>query len=209
MVNTPNNLLGEFSMFKTSAILISLLISFSTFASGRYVMVVFHGLGGYESDRLEESTGVPTILTNAGVEKMYNAGHGVNKRKWQVVLENFDCRNGEQMEEDLGLIILGYSWGARKSYEFSKAYFKKCGRKADRAYMIDGIQKLITSFRKTPVAQVCKNYFKKKGVISGMALKNCENTNLTDICVNTNGMQCHQVVLKEGYNLTMDDIASL
>ncbi|TDJ04546.1 MAG: hypothetical protein E2O68_08055 [Deltaproteobacteria bacterium] len=196
-------------MFKTTAILFGLLISFSTLASDRFVMITFHGLGGFESDRLEESRNISEELSNVGVERMYNGGHGVNKRKWQKVLDNFDCRNGQQMNEDLGLIIIGYSWGARKSYEFSKAYHKKCGQKAERAYMIDGIQKLITSFRHAPVAKVCKNYYKRKGIISGKALKGCENSELTEICVNTSGMQCHQVVLREGFRLVMDDITSL
>lgn len=197
-------------MLKATFFLISLLISFSSFASpDRYILVTFHGLGGLESGALEEALYITSNISDAGVERMYNAGHGVSKRKFKMVLDNFDCRDGKQMRADMGLIIIGYSWGARKSYDFSKAYFKKCGRKADRAYMIDGIQKLITSFRHRPVAQVCKNYYKRKGIISGKALEGCENFNKTEVCEKTSGMECHQKVLSEGLNLAMEDIAGL
>lgn len=197
-------------MFKNTLLLVTLLFSFSTFASpDRYTLVIFHGLGGYEAKNLDEAQNIPENLSAIGVEKMYNAGHGVNKRKFKKVLENFECKNGQQMKDDMGLIIIGYSWGARKSYEFSKNYFKKCGQKADRAYMIDGIQKLITSFRHAPVAKYCKNFFKNKGIIGGMALKDCENFDKTEICERTSGMQCHQQVLKEGFRLTMEDLETL
>lgn len=205
-------------MTKVFFCLLSLLISFSSYSethdSKKYVLVIFHGLGGYESGNLDEATNLPEGLGNAGIEKMYNAGHGVSEGKFKLVLDNFACKNGVQTEKNLGLIIIGYSWGAHKSYDFSQTYLKKCGRKADRAYMIDGIQKLVSQFKKAPVALVCKNFYKTVEPIRGRALDGCQNRDMTEVCKQENGtfmegMPCHQAVLKEGFNIVMKDIQNL
>jgi len=199
-------------MLKTIFCILCLTVSFSSFSAEKYIMVIFHGLGGFNSGSMEQAETVSSELRNVGVEKVYNGGHGVSKRKFSQVLDNFDCRNGNLLREDLGLIIIGYSWGARKSYDFSKTYLKKCGRKADRGYMLDGVQKLITQFRHAPVAQVCKNYYKTISPIRGRSLKNCENFDLTDICRDsgtTDGMRCHQMVLQKGMQLSMQDLQNM
>ena len=204
-------------MNKILIFLFSLLISFSsnseTNFSKKYILITFHGLGGYESENLDEATNISESLKAAGVVKMFNAGHGVSKRKFDLVLDNFGCQNGKQNQKDLGLIIIGYSWGARKSYEFSKTYLKKCGQKAERAYMIDGIQKLVTQFKHTPEAKMCKNFYKTISPIRGTSLKDCQNTDLTEICKTEGGgylegMPCHQLVISEAYKLVMNDIST-
>ena len=178
---------------------------------------IYHGHcsrdGGYSSNDIDEIENVPETLKAAGVVRAFNAAHGINKRKFKNFFKNFNCKNGVQ-QKDLGLIIIGYSWGAERSYDLSKAYLKKCGRKADRAYMIDGIKKIITQFTKTPVAVVCKNYYKTISPIRGRALKGCENFDKTEICKLEDGstlagMECHQAVLKAGYKLAIKDIQTL
>ncbi len=202
-------------MNKVIIFFLTLLLSFSSYAdtynSRKYIMVIFHGLGGYEANNLDMATKLPENLKMAGIEKMYNAGHGVSEKKFDVILNNFACKNGTRNQENLGMIIVGYSWGARKSYEFSKTYLKKCGQKADRAYMIDGVQKLVSQFKETPVAKVCKNFYKTISPIRGRDLKNCQNSDLTELCKQeggaySEGMPCHQTVLKAGFELVMEDI---
>jgi hypothetical protein len=201
-------------MFKNTLCILGLLLSFSSYSAEKYIMVVFHGLGGFEADSMKEEANIPANLSGVGITKFYNAGHGVSDQKFTELLKNFNCRSGAAMNKDLGLIIVGYSWGARKSYEFSKTYEKKCGIKADRAYMIDGIQKLVSQFKNAPIAKICKNYYKTISPIRGRALDNCENTNLTEVCKieggqYLEGMPCHQAVLKEGFKMVMQDIQSI
>lgn len=153
-------------------------------------------------------------LTKAGVEKLYNAGHVTTPKNFDTILSHFNCKNGVQGNEDLGLIVLGYSWGARGSYELTKAYENACGRKADRAYMLDGIQKMFSQFAHAPIAQVCKNYYKTNTPIRGRALDGCENHDKTDVCKDeegnvVTGMPCHSMVLQAGFKIVMEDIASL
>lgn len=203
-------------MLKIIICFLCLIFSFSSYSKLRpqkYIMITIHGLGGYSSKNINEIPNVPETLKAAGIVKAFNAAHGISKSKFKKFFKNFNCKNGVQ-EKDVGLIIIGYSWGAEISYKLSKAYLKKCGRKADRAYMIDGVKKLITQYNKTPIATVCKNYYKTISPIRGRALKGCENFDKTEICKLENGstlagMQCHQVVLKAGYKLAINDIQTL
>lgn len=88
-----------------------------------------------------------------------------------------------------------------------------CGRKLERAYMLDGIQKIAGQFKETPIANICKNYYKTNTPIRGRALENCENHDFTTrACTNrdgsiSTGMQCHQQTLKAGYMASLADIA--
>jgi hypothetical protein len=203
-------------MLKATILLLCLVFSFSSFSELRpekYLMVTVHGMGGYSSKNIDEIENVPEFLKAAGIERAFNAAHGISKGKFKNFFKNFNCKNGVQ-QKDIGLIIIGYSWGAARSYDLSKAYFKKCGRKADRSYMIDGIKKIVTQYKKTPIATVCKNYYKTISPIRGRALKGCENFDKTEVCRQENGttlagMQCHQAVLKVGYKLALEDIKSL
>jgi hypothetical protein len=206
--------LEELSMSKILISVLALLVSFSSYSdthiSKKYVLVVFHGMGS-GNDFKEEDTFSEDLKT-AGVVKMYNAGHDVSNRDLKEILKNFECRDGKQNKPDLGLIIMGYSWGARVNYEFSKDYLKKCGQKVDRAYMIDGIQKIASQFKHAPVANVCINYYKTTEPIRGRALEGCENHDLTEVCKQEDGdfgdgMECHGKVLNAGMELALKDIA--
>lgn len=200
-------------MNKVLIFLLALMFSFSSHSentlSKRYILVTFHGLGS--GSTFNESENFPEELRNAGVIKMYNAGHDVRGRNLDVILQNFECKNGKQNQKDLGLIVIGYSWGARATYEFSKDYLEECGQKVERAYMLDGVQKIATQFRHTPVAKVCKNYYKTLSPIRGRALEGCENHDLTDLCKLENGeygdsWECHGKVIKAGMDLAYKDI---
>lgn len=199
-------------MKKVFLVLLSLFISVPSFAntSKKYVLAIFHGLGS--GSTFQEEQNLPESIKMAGVEKMYNAGHDVSDRNLKEILKNFNCVNGKQNQEDLGLIIIGYSWGARATYEFSKDYLKKCGQKVERAYMFDGVQKIASQFKHTPVANVCVNYYKTLSPVRGRALEGCENHDLTDLCKTSDGknidsMECHGLVIKKAMELAYEDMA--
>lgn len=191
--------------------IIFFLISFSAFSAEKYIFAVFHGYGYPENETVKIRTNISPELQKAKIVKVYDSAHNVREKSYSEILDNFQCQGGIQKRKDLGLVILGYSWGAKKSYDLSKDYFEKCGRKADRAYMIDGVLKLVTRFPLAPIAQVCKNYYKTINPIHGKALKNCENFDLTKICVfpdgsQLKGMPCHQTVILEGQKLAIEDM---
>ncbi len=198
-------------MKKSFLILLSLFISTPSFAvrPHNYILAVFHGLGSGKT--FNEEQNLPQRVSSAGVVKMYNSGHDVSDRNLKEILKNFDCANGKQKNKDLGLVIIGYSWGARASYEFSKDYLEKCGQKAERAYMLDGVQKLISQFKHAPVAKVCNNYFKTLSPIRGRALEGCENHDMTDLCKNSDGSygdswECHGKVINRAMELVYEDM---
>lgn len=199
-------------MKKVFLVLISLFISVPSFADSpkKYVLAIFHGLGSGHT--FQEEQNLPESIRMAGVEKMYNAGHDVSDRDMKEILKNFNCVNGKQNQKNLGLIIIGYSWGARASYEFSKDYLKKCGQKVERAYMLDGVQKIATQFKHAPVAKVCVNYYKTLSPIRGRALEGCENHDLTDLCKEPNGeygdsWKCHGTVINKAMEMAYEDMA--
>ncbi|MFZ8932304.1 MAG: hypothetical protein ACO20H_10390 [Bacteriovoracaceae bacterium] len=184
-----------------------------TLSPERYVMIIFHGMGAPQDKTFQEAKDIPDLLRDGGVERLFNTAHKGGKANFKKMLELFNCQNGIQKNEDLGLIVLGYSWGARRNYEFSKFYEKNCGRKADRGYMIDGIQKLVSQFKKGPIATHCKNYYKTIKPVRGTAVENCENFDYTDkACKNRDGTymsgwNCHQATLQSGFESALNDIS--
>lgn len=199
-------------MIKTSIFLIGLLFSFATFSAEKYILVLFHGLGGPENVDIKERSKLPEDLAATKVIKIYDGSHNVSEKKFFQVLDNFACKNGTQTRKDLGLVIIGYSWGSKRAYDFSKEYQEKCGRKADRAYMIDGVLKLITKFPFPPIATVCKNWYKTISPIRGRPFKNCENFDKTELCTHmggeyNKGFKCHQWIITLGTKWAIDDIA--
>lgn len=200
-------------MSKILISVLALLASFSSYSdthnSKKYILAVFHGMGSGSTFKEEEN--FSQELKEAGVFKMYNAGHDARGRDLDVIMKNFDCKNGKQNQKNLGLIIIGYSWGARASYEFSRDYLKECGQKADRAYMLDGVQKIASQFKHAPLANVCVNYFKTLSPIRGRSLEGCENHDLTDLCKLENGeygdsWECHGKVINAAMKLAYKDI---
>ncbi len=187
-------------------------IQSSNFAPKRFAMIIFNGMGAPFDKNFKEETEIPAELISGGVERLFNTAHSGGKAGFKEMLEIFDCENGIQKNEGLGLIVLGYSWGARRNYEFSKYYERNCGRKADRGYMIDGIQKIVSQFKKAPIATACRNYYKTIKPVRGMAVKNCENFDYTDTaCKNRDGSymsgwQCHQATLQAGFQAAISDI---
>jgi hypothetical protein len=154
---------------------------------------------------------VPSDLKGIGVVKIYEIGHSVDKKIFSQVLKDFNCKNKIQNQKDLKIIIWGYSWGARNTYEFSKMFQKTCGRKADIGYLVDGIQKPISQFRRAPIAKYCKNYYKTIYPLRGRPVDDCQNIDLTDTCKlpdggHLKGFQCHQAVLHEGNGMVMEDL---
>jgi hypothetical protein len=187
------------------------LISFSALAADKYIFAVFHGYGYPENENVKTRTKISPELQKAKIIKVFDSAHNVRKKSYAEILASFECQGGIQKRKDLGLVILGYSWGAKKAYDFSKEYFEKCGRKADRAYMIDGVLKLVTRFPFAPIAQVCKNYYKTINPIKGRALKECENFDRTQICLYPDGSQkkgfdCHQAVILDSQKLATEDM---
>lgn len=199
-------------MIKISIYCLGLFLSFSSFSAEKYILVLFHGYGGPENVDIKERSKIPDYLSSSKVVKFYDGSHNVSEKKFFQVLDNFQCQNGSQNRKDLGLVIIGYSWGAKRAYDFSKEYLEKCGRKADRAYMIDGVLKLITKFPFPPIATVCKNWYKTINPIRGRPFKNCENFDKTELCTHLGGeydkgFKCHQFIITTGTEWALKDIA--
>ncbi len=197
-------------------IFLSLIFIYSPllFSKNRYILTIFHGHGGVDPKRLTERKQVPQNFKEIGIEKVYDIGHSVSSKEQKKILENFNCINKVQQNSDLRLIIWGYSWGARNTFEFSKMYQENCGQKADFGYLVDGVQKPILKFNKAPISKVCKNYYKKINPIRGRSLDNCQNFDLTESCKKSDGsfmegFLCHQIILIKGNKLIEQDIESL
>ncbi|MFI5391012.1 MAG: hypothetical protein ACHQYQ_06590 [Bacteriovoracales bacterium] len=143
--------------------------------------------------------------------KVYEIGHSVDKKIFSQILKDFNCKNKIQNQKDLKIIIWGYSWGARNTYEFSKMFQNTCGRKADIGYLVDGVQKPISQFRRAPIANYCKNYYKTIYPIRGRPVDDCQNIDLTKTCIRADGshlkgLECHQTVIFEGNEMVRDDL---
>jgi hypothetical protein len=96
------------------------------------------------------------------------------------VLDLFKGSTG-RCRADLGIIILGNSWGATNSYLLAKKYTDFCGRKAELLIMIDGIAKWVpTAFTDTFSAERCINYFQHESALAGNKIPGCENHKKTE-----------------------------
>ena len=87
----------------------------------------------------------------------YELAHFVKTKELRAILEEFDCRNGKK-NDDFGTLIVANSWGSGKAHKLAKMYHKACGEQVDSFYIIDGISKSISAFRKDIPAKQCFNY---------------------------------------------------
>jgi hypothetical protein len=189
-------------------ILLFLTIS-SAFSAEKYVLIYFHGQDGFMSSDIRERKKLPDELFGLKINKVYDSSHNIRYREFKKILEIFGCNKGTKKANDLGLIIIGWSWGARRAYEFSKDYFENCGVKADFGYLVDGVQKPIIPFRHPPISNYCKNFYKTVFPVSGRSLENCNNVDLTKECKDLDGLKCHQAVIGKGLDMVIEDIRNI
>ncbi|MDD0854876.1 hypothetical protein HBN50_17370 [Halobacteriovorax sp. GB3] len=157
-----------------------------------YVVV---GISGFGTRRATENywqpSGAHENLPNSyRIVETHKLVHYSKKKELLNALSLFDCKDGRQLNDDLGLIIIGNSWGASNTYKLSKLYKEECGRVARLVVMVDGVRKPIGSYKKRPFAKQCINYYQTTGFAHGRKLEDCENIDLTSYC-KKRGKECH------------------
>ncbi|MCF8060424.1 MAG: hypothetical protein K9K67_14070 [Bacteriovoracaceae bacterium] len=194
---------------KNLIILATLIFLLNTITEAKdYVLVGVSGFGTRKPENAWQPSGAHENLPQSGrIFSRHELVHYAKTAELKDILEVFECRNGKQGNEDLGLIIMVNSWGSSKALTLAKMYQKDCGQKIDAFYMIDGVSKPIGPFKKEVPAKICRNYYQTKGLVRGTDQKNCENFNLTprcDISGYEKGVDCHIYVEWRGSEMAAD-----
>lgn len=158
----------------------------------RFIVVGVSGYGTGEDGEGEPSGAHDNLPMSADIAGTYRLTHGAKNSQLDEVLANFNCSNGAQGTERLGLIIMANSWGAGKGNKLAKRYKEKCGREVELFVMVDGIAKPIpTAYGKRPPSRRCVNYYQTRSTLRGKSIEGCENHDLEDRCTSGGLANCH------------------
>lgn len=183
-------------------IIIGILLLLSSYSEAKeYVVVGVSGFGTRKEENAWQPSGAHENLPYYGnIRARFELVHYAKNPELENILNEFNCREGKS-DPNLGLLIIANSWGSGKAHKLAKMYQRKCGDLVDAFYLVDGVSKPIGAFNKDIPAKVCKNYYQTRGAVRGTAVRNCENTNMTNEC-DPNGaesaVQCHIFVEWEG-----------
>jgi len=123
---------------------------------------------------------LPTKKLSPLIVDSFYLTHFSDESQLQQVLNHL--KNDGQCRADLGLIIVGNSWGVHNTQRLAEMYQQQCGRLVDLVISIDGVAKpMPTPFRSILPAQKCLNFYEKDSFIHGSPLKNCKNFSLQQI----------------------------
>ncbi len=101
-----------------------------------------------------------------------DGSHGISE-----VMKYF--MNGQNCNEEIGIIIMANSWGSTLAVELAEKYTQTCGWLPDLFVMVDGVAKPIGAFSDEVPAYNCVNYFQDETIgIHGGPLENCKNIQL-------------------------------
>lgn len=181
------------SSMKCLFIILSFVISFQL--SAKEFIVV--GISGFATKR--DGKGQPSgvhdhlPIHSKFVRNYFKLVHFSKKSELQEVIDQFNCRDGKQTENNLGLILMINSWGAKNGERLAQMYFDQCSQKAEVAYIIDGVAKPIGAFGKAPIAKKCFSFYQTKGAVRGKAIEGCHSEDYTEKCerAGLGPVQCH------------------
>lgn len=130
---------------------------------------------------------LPLPRNSHRIEKtLFLTHHRINGEMRQI-LQLFS--KGEQgCNPDLGLILVGNSWGSAKTQRIAAAYADHCGKPADLVIITDGILKpLMIPFSRPIVAETCINFYQVISRLNGTEIEGCENILVDESAVALNG----------------------
>lgn len=125
---------------------------------------------------MEESGAWSNLNTNhKKIEKNAYLTHFSKDSEIQSVINLFLNEKG-QCKEDLGLIMMVNSWGAKTSQKLAKSFLKKCHRLPELTVLIEGISKPTPiAYTKSLLSLNCVNYYQEDSSLHGGPIENCVN----------------------------------
>ncbi|MBY0415541.1 MAG: hypothetical protein K2Q18_15315 [Bdellovibrionales bacterium] len=200
-----------------------LAILFSTFAfADDYIIVAVSGLRTIReksktedvlSNQIDKSGEVSGVWSNAPTKEYsakinytaylthFSKDSEINSVLQLFLDENKICKNNVRM------ILMVNSWGAKVSQVLSKKYEKLCGSKPLMSFMIEGISKPTPSaYTKDLISEECINIFQTKSNLHGDRINNCKNFVFTYPNQSTSLFNSHLETEWHGGELAKDSI---
>jgi hypothetical protein len=108
--------------------------------------------------------------------------HNASEKELNNLLNHLQCQI-EGAKRNFSFSIIGVSWGSAVAHQISDLVYEACGINTRMFLLIDGIQKPIGSFRKTPNAEICYNFYQRKSNVRGNSISGCQNRDLSRHCI--------------------------